>query len=249
MNKSTLIASFVLILAMLACNMPSVGSTQMAETIITETATLALASDTPNPTLTSLPTDTPFPTLIPTPTIPVASPIDQNVNCRLGPGTEWSVIGSLLLGQTAAIQGKNENASWWYITAPDSGKACWLAASVIFTSGNLASLPVIPAPVASVTDVSVNLNPKDISLLTCLQPITIKGTIETNGPTKVKYYFKTEQGGDQPIEEINFKVADKKTVETSYTPPVPSSGTYWVRLIIVSPGDKVGEAKYKVQCP
>lgn len=252
MNKRTLIASFVLILAILACNLPSGEATQPTDVpAITETPVPVL--DTPIPTLTSLPTDTPFPSLTPTPTIPIAWPLDKAVNCRFGPGTEWLAVAGLQAGQTATIQGKNGDASWWYVTTPnDPGKPCWVAASVTLTAGNLTNLPVVNPPQALVINVSIKLNPKEISLPGCLgpvQPITVKGTIETNGPVKVKYYFKTEQGGDNPVEDIKFDFADSKTVEFSYTPAAGPAGTYWVRLIIVNPNDKVGEAAYKIACP
>ena len=126
-----------------------------------------------------------------------------------------------------------------------------MAASVTLTAGNLLNLPIVNSPFASVTNVSVKLDPKEISLPGCIgpvQPIAIKGTIETNGPTLVKYYFETEQGGQKPIEQINFNGADSKIVESSYTPPI-GAGNFWVRLIIVSPNDKVGELKYKILCP
>ena len=252
MNRRTLIASFVLILAVLACNLPSGNATQSPDVpVFTETSALPL--DTPIPTFTSLPTDTPIPSLTPTPTIPIAWPLDKGVNCRFGPGTEWVTIAGLQPGQTATIQGRNGDTSWWYVTTPnDPGKPCWVAASVTLTAGNLANLPVVNPPTALVTNVSLKLNPKEINLPGCIgpvQPITIKGTIETNGPAKVKYYFKTEQGGDKPIEDIKFDFADTKTVEISYTPPAGPAGSYWVRLIIVSPNEKVSEEKYKIVCP
>lgn len=252
MNKRILAASFVLLFAVLACNLPAAGAGTQAPDAPGITETSALPLDTPIPTLTSLPTDTPFPTLTPTPTIPIAWPLDKGVNCRFGPGLEWATIGALLVGQTATIQGKNSDGSWWFVTtANDPGKQCWVAASVTITAGNLLNLPLVNPPYASVTNVSVILDPKEIDLSPLcagpVPPITIKGTIDTNGPTLVKYYFETEQGGQKPIEQINFKGADSKTVEFIYSPPA-GSGSYWVRLIIVSPNDKVGEAKYKIKC-
>jgi hypothetical protein len=253
MDKRTFIASLILILATLACNLPSGESTQTPDVTATFTETPALPSDTPTPTFTALPTETFLPSLTPTPTIPIARPLAEAVNCRLGPGTEWLSIAGLQVDQTATIQGKNSDSSWWYVTTPnDPGKPCWVKASVTLTAGNLANLPIVNPPQASVTDVGLKLNPKEISLPLCIgpvQPITIKGTIETNGPVKVKYYFKTEQGGDQPIDDINFEFADTKTVETSYTPPPGPAGTYWVRLIIVSPNEKIAEQEYKIVCP
>ncbi len=251
MNKRILLASLVLILAILACNLPS-GDVTPTPNVPTFTDTPAVPLDTPVPTFTSLPTNTPLPLLTPTPTIPIASPLDKGVNCRFGPGTEWATIGGLLVGQTATIQGKNGDSSWWYVTAPDTGKPCWVAASVTLTAGNLANLPIVNPSQAQVTSVSLKLNPKEISLPGCIgpvQPITIKGTIETNGPAKVKYYFKTEQGGDLSIEDLKFDFADTKTVETSYTPPPGPEGTYWVRLIIIGPNEKTAEETYKIVCP
>jgi len=249
MNKRILAASFVLLFAILACNVPGVASTEAP--VITETPALPL--DTAIPTLTPIPTETPLPTLTPTPTIPIAWPLDKGVNCRFGPGTEWSTIGALLVGQTATIQGKNNDGSWLFVTTQnDPGKPCWVASSVTLTAGNLGNLPIVNPPFASVTKLSIKLDPDEIDLTPLcagpVPPITIKGTIETNGPALVKYYFETEQGGQQPVEEIKFKGADSKsTSEFMYAPPA-GGGTYWVKLVIVSPDDKVAQAKYKIKC-
>lgn len=251
MNKRTLITSLALLFSVLACNLPAGGAATQAPESPAITDTPAKPQDTPIPTSTSLPTDTPFPTLTPTPTIPIAWPLEKGVNCRFGPGLEWATVGALLVEQNATIQGKNSDSSWWFVTTPnDPGRPCWVAASVTLTAGNLLNLPIVNAPYASVTNVSVKLNPSEIKLPGCIgpvQPITIKGTIDTNGPTPVKYYFETEQGGKKSTEEINFKGADSKIVETTYTPPA-GAGSYWVKLIVISPNDKIAETKYKIEC-
>lgn len=248
MNKLYFVASLVLIFSISACNLPS--NAPGTESAFTPTS--ALTSDTPVPPATALPTDTPFPTQTPTPTIPIAWPSDKGVNCRFGPGTGWLTVGALLVGQVATIQGKNEDSSWWYVVTPDDpGSPCWVAASVTITAGNLANLPIINPPEASVIKAGVKLDPKEISLPGCfgpVPPISIKGTIETNGPVKVKYYFETQDGGPMSSEDLNFNFADSKSVETTYSPSA-GSGTFWIRLIITSPNDKVGEAKYKIECP
>lgn len=251
MNKRTLIASLVLITAMMACNLPSGAATEAPDTIITETPTLVL--DAPSPTFTALPTDIPLPTLTATPAIPIAQPLDKGVNCRLGPGTEWVTIAGLLVGQTATIQGKNGDSSWWYVTTPnDPGKPCWLAASVTITSGNLAALPVVPPPIASVTEVTLKISPKEINLPGCIgpvQPIKFEGTITVNGPTKVKWYFETQQDGAMSSDTINFEFADTKKVDTASFTPDADDGSFWVRLVVVEPNSKSVEATYKVECP
>ena len=252
MNKRSLIIGFVLLLSILACNLPAEVPNTQVPNILVITATPAAPLDTPIPTFTSIPTETPLPTFTPTPTVPIAWPLDKGVNCRLGPSTDWVVIGALLVGQTATIQGKNEDATWWYVTTPDdSNHPCWVSASVTVTAGNLANLLVINPPTASVTDISVKLEPNEIILPGCIgpvQPITFKGSITVNGPAKVEWHFETEQGGSLSVHNTEFKNADTKTVEDSFTPSSPA-GSYWVKLIITKPDEKAGETKYKVTCP
>lgn len=249
MNTRKLAASLVLMFAILACNLP--GNSASPAPADAPTATQA-ATLPEVPTLTPIPTDTPLPSLTPTPTIPIAWPLDKGVNCRFGPGVEWITVGALLVGQTATIQGRNSDSSWWNVITPnDPGRPCWVAASVTLTAGNLLNLGLINSPLASVTKVSVKLDPKEINLPGCMGPvqaISIKGTIETNGPTLVKFYFETEKGGKLPNDKVNFIGADSKTVEASYTPPA-TGGSYWVKLVIFSPNDMSGETKYTVNCP
>jgi len=249
MNRRILLTSLVLLLAALACNLPSnVPATQTPA----NTETPSAPTNTPIPTLTLIPSETPLPTLTPTPTVPIAWPLDKGVNCRLGPSTNWISISALLVGQTATIQGKNEDATWWYVTTVnDPGKPCWVSGSVTVTAGNLANLPVINPPVASVTDVDVKVDPKEIILPGCLGPvqsIAIKGSITVNGPAKVEWHFETQQGGALSVHSIEFDKADTKTVEDTFT-PAPPAGDYWVKLIVTKPNDKVSETKYKFTCP
>ena len=194
-----------------------------------------------------------FPTDTATPTIPIAWPKDVPVNCRYGYGTEWSVLSGLNLGQTSEITGRNPDSSWWYIKDPaNPGSFCWVAASVTNTAGNVAALPIINQPNAYVTGVTVKLNPASISLPGCFGPvqaISIKGTITVNGPVKVKWYFETQEGGSYPANTTNFDGADTKNVNGPDYSPLPGAGNFWVRLIITSPNDKSGEAKYKILCP
>ena len=252
MNKRSLIASLILLLSILACNLPAEGSNTQTPVVLIITQTPVTPLDTPIPTFTLIPTETSLPTFTPTPTVPIAWPLDKGVNCRFGPSTDWAAIGALLVGQIATIQGKNGDATWWYVTTPDDpGKPCWVAGSVTLTAGNLANLPIIPPPFALVTDVTVKLEPKEIILPGCIGPVqlvTFKGSITVNGPAKVDWHFETEQGGAMPVHTTEFKNADTKTVEDSFNPS-PSAGSYWVRLIVTIPNSKVGEAKYKITCP
>jgi hypothetical protein len=77
--------------------------------------------------------------------------------------------------------------------------------------------------------------------------VKISGTIETNGPTNVKWHFETQQGGAMPNKETEFDAFGSKDVSAEYTPLLPV-GTYWVRLIVTSPNSLLAEASYKIEC-
>jgi len=174
------------------------------------------------------------------------------VNCRLGPGVGWIVISALNVGVTSQIVGKTGDAAWWYIADPlNSGRNCWVASSVTNTAGNLAPIPVAAAPNATVTNVSVDVDPKSLSVAGCVGPIPpldISGTIETNGPTTVTWHFETQQGGAMSNQTTQFDAFGTRNFSVDYSPP-PTAGTYWVRLIVTSPNNMQAEVKYTILCP
>jgi hypothetical protein len=186
--------------------------------------------------------------------VPTITTLDKPVNCRLGPSTAWFNSSALNLGQSAQIVGKNFDASWWLIQDPlNPGRNCWVAASVTSASGNLAGLQVVQTAAASVTNVKLSLDPKLIDLvLLCIgviPAVKFKGTIETNGPTTVKWYFETQQGGAQPVKTTEFDAFGAKEVGGEYTHVLPVlPGDYWVRLVVTSPNSLFAEAKYTIDC-
>lgn len=245
----------MLVSVLTACNLPSNAASEQTPTPLPTATGLPTATSLPVteiPTLAPLPTDTSIPEPTATPTVPIAWPLDKGVNCRVGPSTNWLTIGALLPEQFATITGRNSDSSWWLVITPnDPGHPCWVAASVTLTAGNLANLAIIDTPEASVINVKVKLDPILINLPGCLgpvQPITVRGTIETNGPLKVKWYFESQQGGAMPTQTTNFDFADSQSMEVSFN-PLPAAGTFWVRLTIVEPGGKFSEDKYKINCP
>ncbi len=251
MKSRTLLSIFVLVFALSACNLPSGAPTETPTlSPITPSATQAPATDTP--TLTPLPSNTPPPTATSTPTVPVAFPREQPVNCRLGPSTGWIVLSALNVGTSSQIVGKTADGGWWYIVDPlNSGRKCWVAASVTNTAGNLAGIPVAAAPSASVTNVSVKIKPDTINVAGCMgpiQPSKISGTIETNGPTTVQWHFETQQGGALTAKSTDFDGFGSQDVSMDYTPPL-TAGTYWVRLIVTSPNNMQAETEYTITCP
>lgn len=253
MKPRILLSSLVLVFAMLACNLPSnIPATPTPTLQILPSATVTQPLPTNLPTQTPLPTNTPPPTLTSTPAVPIAFPKDVNVNCRLGPGTAWAPLSALVVGQSSPISGKNSDGTWWNIADPqNSGRKCWVAASVVSTAGNLATIPVVDSPTASVTNVTVAVDPRTISLAVCvgpILPIKIKGTIETNGPTTVKWHFETQKDGDLDNQSTDFDTSGSKDFSADYTPPV-IAGTYWIRLVVTDPNDVQAETTYKIECP
>jgi hypothetical protein len=251
MKPRNAVSILALVLALLACNLPS--------NLPTETPTAVLL--TPSPTLflstaaaaqTSIPSNTPPATTTSTPTVPVAFPREVAVNCRIGPGTGWIVLSGLSVGTSAQITGKSGDGSWWQVIDPlNSGRRCWVSTSVTNTAGNVASIPVVEAPKATVTNVTVDVDPESISVAGCIGPIApleITGTIETNGPAAVQWHFETQQGGAMTTQTTNFEAFGEETVSINFTPTL-AAGTYWIRLIVTGPNEAQAETRYTIACP
>jgi len=257
MKSRSLLSTLALVLAMLACNLPSNVAVTETPTVVTPSPTLFLPTQTPTQTSLPLPTNTSPPPATPTPTVPTVSAKEVPVNCRLGPGTGWLVISALTVGQTSQIVGKNSDGTWWYIVDPlNSSRNCWVSVSVTNASGNLANIPIVQSPKAVVTRTTLDVSPSTVSATGpgctgTVPSIEIEGTIETNGPTAVQWHFETQQGGPMPTQTTEFDTFGSKTFIASYTPLLPTtSGTaYWVRLIVTSPNEAQSEAKYTITCP
>jgi hypothetical protein len=242
---------FVLVFTLSACNLPSnVPGTEAPTSAVSPTSTLFLT--TPTTTLTVVPSEIPPATTTSTPTVPVAFPREVAVNCRLGPGMGWIVNSGLGAGASAQIVGKSADGGWWYIVDPaGAGRNCWVSSSVTGTAGNLGTIPVVEAPKASVTTVEVEVNPNAISVAGCtgpILPLQITGSIETNGPGTVTWYFETQQDGVMSSQTTTFDAFGVSEVSATYTPPA-AAGSYWVRLVVTSPTSTQGEATYTITCP
>lgn len=247
MKSSILLSILIFALALSGCNLPS-----NVPPTATPTITVIPPSATPaTPTETVTPSITPPPTATSTPTVPVAFPREQPVNCRLGPGTGWIMLSALNVGTSSQITGKSADNGWWYIVDPlNSGRKCWVAASVTNTAGNLAGIPIVEAPEAQVTNVSIEVKPDTINAAACpgSGSIEVSGTIETNGPTEVTYHLETQQTGAQSANTIDINTFGETEFSTTYN-PLLGEGTYWIRLIVTKPNDKQAETEYSINCP
>lgn len=152
-KKPIFLSSALLILALIACNLPTGLSPEVPDLALTITAQARLlepgappaVQDTPLPVSTSTPEFTPTITLTPTPSVPTVT-VSLNTNCRTGPGTQYDLIGALVIGQSAEVVGKNSATNYWIIKTPGGSGTCWLWGQYATVSGNTANLPEYPIP-------------------------------------------------------------------------------------------------------
>ena len=266
MKNNSLLTVIVIAALMLACNLPIGASTQQGTpdtSIASETPTTPAeaATNTTAPLPTETPTITPTPlpaetaTITPTPTlsIPMVTPLDDAVNCRFGPSVNYEQVFGLAVGAYAQILAKNVDGSWWQVQSlgGQSGK-CWVAGSVVMVSGDLAGIPVAPAPAAFITNVKFTVKPNSINLGPgCPGPtpvFSLKGTIYVNGPLEVKWHIETEKDGPLPEHTISFPKFGSHDISYDYVPTVLDKGNYWVHLVITSPKNMLTDVEYQIKC-
>ena len=83
-----------------------------------------------------------------------------NLNLREGPGTSYSVVGSLAANEQITVIGKNGDGSW-LLAKTDNGKEVWLSGDpslVSVDNGLVASLPTVDAPAPAYNASNPNVN-------------------------------------------------------------------------------------------
>ena len=170
-KKPLLLLSVLLMIALTACNLPSGQSMEVSDLALTITAQ-ALLLETGTPTLiqaTSTPQFTATLGFTSTPAVPTVT-VSQNTNCRTGPGTQYDLVGGLLVGQSAEVVGKNSASNYWIIKTPGGSGTCWLWGQYATVSGNVAALqeytiPPTPTPSATPTPTSTPTPPAAVTNL------------------------------------------------------------------------------------
>ena len=106
-------------------------------------------TQTERPTFTPQPTDTPWPTFTPVPTVAPVTPgvlsgeITATVNVRLGPGTNYPILGKLSNGTKVHVRGRDGEGRWLFLVPPPSG---WVYGDFVTLDGDASGLPVIEPP-------------------------------------------------------------------------------------------------------
>ncbi len=181
MHTKILISTLILFSILTSCNMPmgqapgtqplandpvSFDANAMATAVeLTAAARVTEIAGSVVPATTTV-TNTPIVTTTPTITLtsaPVVSgPCSPTVtatviaNVRSGPGTDYDIVGSLSLGQTATIVGRNDAYTWWYIDYPGvAGNRAWIAGSVVTSACVPSVVQVVAAPPLPATPTEV----------------------------------------------------------------------------------------------
>ncbi|GAB4475584.1 MAG: hypothetical protein Kow0088_12550 [Anaerolineales bacterium] len=175
--------------------LPAEQPTQGGEVLIPTFTFTPLFSDTPTFTATL-----PF---TPTPTQPTIT-ANQNTNCRNGPGPIYERVGSLLIGQTAIVYGRNSSSTWWYIENPTRpGSYCWVWGGSTTVSGATAELPVYtppPPPATATTTAPASGVAFELSYV---------GKHKCSGDWYA--YFRIKNNGTKTFESVAIKITDVTT--------------------------------------
>lgn len=124
----------------------------------------------------------------------------KNANCRQGPGTAYDSVDALLQGTSVAIEGRNEDSSWFWVLKPSGSGRCWISASVGTASGNWQVVPVkaAPPPPATATSTSApeDITPPEISDLSANPTlISVQTQCGSTPPTTLVRAHVTDPGG------------------------------------------------------
>lgn len=140
-SRNLQLALFILILAILACNLP--GPAPSAQ----ETEPSVIISDTPAP-VQAISTPIASNTAVP-PAAACTPKVTTNVvsNVRSGPGQVYDIIGNLPQGAAATVAGKSFDSTWWYIEFPGgAGGYAWISTTVTTAECIPPTLALITAP-------------------------------------------------------------------------------------------------------
>jgi hypothetical protein len=141
MNHKT---SIVLIaaLTLAGCNLPTGNGDQTSpeiQTAAAQTVQAVLATPSSSPTAA-----------LPTGETPTGAPIltvEDNTNCRSGPGTNYGILTVLGAGSSVPIVARHSSGDFWIVDPPSGSENCWITAEFGTVTGNTSGLPEV-TPVA-----------------------------------------------------------------------------------------------------
>lgn len=69
--------------------------------------------------------------------------LTQNANCRTGPGTAYDNVDTLFEGQVVAVEGRNEQNTWFMVRKSSGSGTCWVSIVSVVVQGDLDRAPII----------------------------------------------------------------------------------------------------------
>ncbi|MGE5375726.1 MAG: hypothetical protein ACM3XO_11775 [Bacteroidota bacterium] len=160
-SKPKIFAALSLILAMLACSLPSVATpstvNEQAATAVAATLSAVPASGStsqvtathaavPTNTASSPTTGAGTPTITPTYSTPMLTVLQQT-NCREGPGQDYKVLFTYLAKVKLEIVGRYDPTNFWLVKSPESKTGtCWLWGEYTEASGSYWVVPTVTPP-------------------------------------------------------------------------------------------------------
>lgn len=138
-------AIVLLILSILACNAPGLGSggtgTEDSSAQPSPGVTFVVIIEN---TVTVTPTDTPVPVTATAQTPPKLT-LTKNTNCRLGPSAFYNVVDQIASGKELPVIGRSEDNTWWQVVN-DTGRECWVFTENASPNQDFSSLVIGDAP-------------------------------------------------------------------------------------------------------
>lgn len=143
MSRNTVVAAaaFMLIGAILACNVPFGQTSSQPDFVATITAqaqALAQAGGTPASTQVAGQTSA-----------AVTANVTATTNCRSGPGTAYNIVTSLNAGQMVTVVGQDTADNYWIVDLPTGSGTCWLWGQYATITGDASKLPQMSRSVAA----------------------------------------------------------------------------------------------------
>lgn len=234
------LAGTVLLLAMLACNMPfeqfpppNEVQTAAALTLqailtpsITSTASTPVITATTSPRATRTVTSvgTPTTSITPTYSVPMLT-VQESTNCRTGPGEEYEVIFIYLTGKELEIVGRYDPGNFWLVKSNESPNGtCWLWGEFVEVTGSYWAVSSVTPPATSTSA------PPPAAVLIEWNYYCSGGTI--NFSVTWRDNAENEQGYRilRNGEQIAELPANSTAYTDSYNPPVDQSVEYYIQV-------------------
>jgi uncharacterized protein YraI len=188
---------------------------------------------------------------------PSLTPKSVDADCRFGPGTDFSTISTLRLGETAKILGTVSDQSWWQIKDPQTpGTKCWVPGPDVTSSGDFSRVPVLSIPSGLVTALTISgpaviHSPCDDDTT---NPASFKISITTNGPAKVIYHLEVyNKDGTMLLvhsknASLDFPSGSTHTVDSGDV--IDSDcGDFFIKAIADSPNSMTAQTSWSVISP